>query len=91
MSEVKAVYCVREWLNPIGSRSTGSVVAYSGELTNRDTGKNEARIFLEIADCHVKVSLHASKYDSQQDFIAKMKKLRNVIDGFVKHLESQPW
>lgn len=78
-------YCKREWLNPQDSPSTGSVVAYDGIV--KDCEGEYRSTFLQIGDCFGKVKLHKASYDTMEDFIEKMKKLRTIIDEFIDHLE----
>lgn len=78
-------YCKRKWLNAVESPSTGSVVAYDGMV--KDSGGEYRSTFLQIGDCYGKVKLHKASYDTMDDFIEKMKKLRTTIDEFIAHLE----
>lgn len=79
-------YNNRCWLNGEDSPSTGSVVAFDGIVKNND-GEDYRSTFLQISDCFTKVKLHRANYDSMDDFFAKMKKLKIVIDEFIEHLE----
>lgn len=81
-------YSKRCWLNEDGHSSTGSVVAFHGDSPWDRDGKRDKLTYLEIADCHNKVRLHRSDLDSVEEFIDKMEKLRDVIDGFITHLRS---
>lgn len=83
-------YCDRVWLNSENSRSTGSVVAFDGmvEYSGDDTDKDRTT-FLEVSDCHCKISLHQAHWDTDEDFIEKMKLLRHVINDFIIHLTSR--
>lgn len=80
-------YSKRVWLNDRKSPSTGNVVAFDG-MPEFDDGPYQS-IFLRISDCHSSVRLHKSEYDTERDFINKMKKLRTVIDEFIDHLERE--
>jgi len=82
-------YSNRQWLNPDGHPSTGSVVAYHGESPWDRDGKPDVMTILEISDCHNKIRLHQSEKDTLEEFIAKMETLRDVIDGFVSHLRKE--
>ena len=88
MNDIK--YNRRTWLNSNKSDSTGSVVAFDGKITDLDTKKKYTQRFLEIADCRRKVGLHKTSDDTDEDFLNKMKLLRNEIDKFIKHLEREP-
>ena len=81
-------YSNRQWLNPDGHPSTGSVVAYHGEAPWERDGKPETMTILEISDCHNKVRLHRSEKDTLDEFISKMETLHTVIGEFVIHLRS---
>ena len=83
-------YSNRQWLNPDGHPSTGSVVAYHGESPWDRDGKPDMMTILEISDCHNKVRLHRSEKDTMEEFIGKMETLRDVIDDFVSHLRQAP-
>lgn len=81
-------YSQRVWLNKPESRSTGSVVAFDGYIEYSDGPKNHT--FLEVADCHCKVSLHKTHSDTKEDFLEKMELLHKTIGDFITHLkESQ--
>lgn len=79
-------YNRRTWLNPIESDNTGSIVTFDGKVTYDN--KQEDSTFIEIADCRNKIRLHLTTDDTKEDFIKKMKLLRNEIELFIKHLEN---
>jgi hypothetical protein len=79
-------YSNRQWLNPEGHPSTGSIVAYHGKAPWKNNKKQTKMTILEISDCHEKVRLHRGDTDSMEEFIWKMKKLRDVVDEFIDHL-----
>ena len=81
------MYSKRQWLNKDESPSTGSVVAYRGEMVF-ENGRHKTA-FLEISDCSKKVRLHVSPMDKMDDFIIKMEKLRDFIDDFVVYLKTE--
>lgn len=84
----RITYSSRTWLNHGRSDSTGSVVAFDGKVTDLDTGNKYTQRFLEVADCRGKVRLHQTSDDSKEQFIQKMKILRDEINLFINHLES---
>ena len=87
---MKRSYHRRVWLNPPKSSSTGSVVAFDG-MAQWSMGANDNRahaMFLEISDCHGKVRIHASRFESRRAFSKKIRKLAKVIAKFAEHLES---
>ena len=78
----------RVWLNRDESGSTGSVVAFCGDVKWKP-GEPEIMTFLEVADCHCKARLHRTYLDSREDFIIKMQTLRDTVDEFIDFLKSQ--
>lgn len=78
----------RVWLNEPDSPSTGMVVAYDGELQDYDKQPYHST-FLRVSDCHFSVNLHKASYDTELEFIDKMKRIRGVLDEFINHLESK--
>ena len=80
------MYNRRTWLNKDNSPSTGNVVAFEGEVLWKMEKISSA--FLSISDCNVSARLHKTDEDTMQDFIDKMKILKNEIDLFIKHLET---
>lgn len=79
-------YIRREWINDLDSPSTGNVVAYDGEVI--DCNKEPHRsTFFRVSDCHVTANIHKALYDTDDDFINKMKRIRAVLDDFINYLE----
>lgn len=72
-------------LNDDDKPSTGAVTAFAGKSPWPKAFKEY--YFLEVSDCSGKIRLHNSQIDSKKDFIKKLKRLRNLIDRFIKHLE----
>lgn len=81
-----STYNKRTWLNKQDSPSLGSVVAFDGYVAYSDG--SDRYTFLAVSDCHKTVRL-AQNTESRLDFIDKMKLLRNDIDLFINHLESE--
>ena len=80
------MYCKRTWLNKDNSPSLGNVVAFNGEALWE--GKKIDDTFLSISDCFQVVKLQRTEDDTHEEFIDKMKLLRNEIDKFIIHLEN---
>lgn len=81
-------YSRREFLNKKESPSTGFVISYDGMVEDIEGNEEPYRAtFLKIGDCHTTVKLHKAYYDSMDDFIEKMEKLKDVIGGFIDHLK----
>lgn len=85
--EDKNTYTKRVWLNSNNSASTGSVVAFHGKTTYGDSDERLST-FLEVADCHCKISLHKIKADQMSDFIRKMRLLAETANNFADFLEN---
>lgn len=77
----------REWLNEPDSPSTGNVVAYDGVLTDYDNTPFRSTYF-RVSDCHVSANIHKAPYDTDKEFIDKLKRIRNVLNEFINHLET---
>lgn len=77
----------RVWLNEPDSPSTGSVVAYDGEVVDYDKEPYRST-FLKVSDCHVSARIHKASYDTKKEFIDKMKRIRDVLNEFINHLET---
>lgn len=78
-------YNKRTWLNRDTSPSTGNVVCFDGNITWH--GEVIRNTFLQISDCNWAVRLHKTEDDTIEDFIEKMKLLRNELNEFISHLE----
>lgn len=78
----------RVWLNEPDSPSSGSVVAYDGDVIDYDNQPYQST-FLRVSDCHVSANIHKSVYDSEKEFIAKIKRIRDVLNEFITHLENE--
>lgn len=79
------MYNKRTWLNKEDSPSSGSVIAYDGTTTWRN--EKIRQTFLHLSDCHTSIRLHKVDDDSMDDFINKMKLLKNEIEKFINYLE----
>lgn len=80
-------YNKREWLNNEFSPATGNVIAFDGVVHWK--GEPIRKTFLQISDCHSSIRLHCTEDDTDQDFVNKMIKLRDVIDDFIQYLKSE--
>lgn len=80
------MYSKRTWLNKPNSPSTGNVVAFDGEILSKD--EKYRSTFLSVSDCYNSARLHKANYDSKEDFIDKMKTLRDEINSFIDYLET---
>lgn len=81
------MYSKRQWLNKEDSPSTSNMIAFDGDVNY--SGEISRSTFLKISDCHNIIKLHVAEYDSIDDFIDKIKLLRNEIDLFINHLETE--
>lgn len=83
----KGTYNKRAWLNGDDSPSTGSVVAFEGDIKWHNETIHS--MFLEISDCCQSVRLHKSDNDTKEDFIHKMELLNTEIAMFIEHLKKK--
>lgn len=79
-------YNKRTWLNKESSPSTGNVVAFDGLTTWK--GEKIRNTFLSVSDCYSTIRLHPTDDENIDDFIDKMKLLRDDIDSFISYLEN---
>lgn len=78
----------RVWLNPPDSPSTGSIVCYDGPASwASEKGERENMSFVEVADCHCKARLHLCRFDSHDEYLQKVKDMRDVLNRYIDHLE----
>lgn len=75
-------YCSRTWLNPEDSAATGSIVCYDGYISD------ERISFVEISSCSSKAKLHQYKDSTPEEFLNKVKLVREELNKFINHLES---
>lgn len=68
--------------------STGAVVCYDGQIVERNKDKTEPweSQFIEISDCHSKARLHRATYDTDRDWLVKVKTLHQAISEYYEHL-----
>lgn len=78
-------YNKRTWLNNIKSSSTSNIVTFDGDVEYTD--KIYRDTFIQISDCKYSIKLHKKDSESMEDFITKLKLLRNEIELFINHLE----
>ena len=79
------MYNRRVWLNKEDSPSTGNLVCFDGMTTWR--GEEIRNTFLQVSDCSWSIRLHKIEDDSTEDFIDKLKLLRDEVDNFISYLE----
>lgn len=78
------MYNKRVWLNKEDSPSLGNIVTFDGIIKYSDG--NERTTFLALSDCRFTVKI-IKNTESIEDFIDKMKLLKNEIDSFIEYLE----
>lgn len=78
----------REWLNVEGSSSTGSITVMDKMKQHRYDKDTERTLWVEFADCQRKISLHKIYEDTEEQYINKIRKIKEVIDEYLEHLES---
>ena len=77
-------YNRRIWLNKEDSPSLGNLIAFDGEVKYSEGA--ERTTFLAISDCRFTIKL-TKNTETIDDFIDKMKLLKNEIELFISHLE----
>ncbi len=80
------MYNKRTWLNKENSPSLGSIVAFDGDVEY--SAGVERTIFLAISDCRYTIKI-IKNTEKVEDFINKMKVLKNEIELFINHLEKE--
>lgn len=80
------LYNKRTWLNKNDCPSLGSVVAFDGEVKYSDG--TERTTFLAISDCGKTIKL-IKNTENIEDFIEKIKLLKQEIELFINHLETE--
>lgn len=83
------VYNTRVWLNPSNSSSSSSVVCFDGPAQWGDGDIPYAAMFVEISDCHGKIRIHQSKFETREEFTKKVRLLRDTISDFLKYLDNE--
>ena len=81
------MYNKRTWLNPETSYASSNVVAFDGDVMHR-SGKSRVT-YLAVSDCNVSISLSKNDGDTDDDFIDKMRLLKNEIEEFIKYLDKK--
>lgn len=82
-------YNKRVWINQPGNASTGAIVCFSGlsNWTDRE-GNREVAHFIEISDCHCKIKLHYGQYDTKDEYVEKLRLLKDTIGDYIVYLEN---
>jgi hypothetical protein len=79
----KCHYSSRKWLNQDDSAATGSVVCYDGELDGQIVR------FVELASCNSKARIHQYKDASFEEYVEKVKALRDELTAYLNHLQNK--
>lgn len=82
-------YNRRKWLNPKRSSSTGSIVCFSGLANWSDEGKRPVSRFIEISDCHNKIRIHQSQFETQGQFLSKVEILKEELELYIEFLKKE--
>lgn len=79
----------RVWLNPENSSSTSTMVCYSGEANWSEENSDKPAIsrFVEIADCHGKIRIHQARFETMQEYIDKIKLMKETLAEYQAVLE----
>lgn len=84
--ENKTYYNKRIWLNDEDSPSTGSMVAYDG-VEIEDGVSFDVR-YLRFTDCYNVIRLHQEHYSTKEDYLKKLRLIKDNLDLYIKHLEN---
>lgn len=85
MDKIVTRFKKQVWLND-DTPSTGSVVCYDGQIIEDDKSEPWESQFIEISDCHSKSRLHRASYDTDKDWLMKVRDLHAVITEYYDHL-----
>ena len=66
--------------------STGAVVCYDGQIIEDNKPEPWESQFIEISDCHSKARLHRASYDSDRDWLVKVRTLHQAVSEYYDHL-----
>lgn len=66
--------------------STGTIVCYDGQIIEDDKPEPWESQFIELADCHSKARIHRASYDTDRDWLNKVRTMKQVIDQYYDHL-----
>lgn len=70
--------------------STGDITCYDGIIIDQNNEKdNYESQSISISDCHTKVRLHRSHYDTDVDWLRKVRLLHEAIGRYRDHLEQK--
>ena len=81
------MYNKRTFLNKNTSPSTGNIACFNGATIWKS--KKYRNTFISISDCNCSVRLHKIEDDTMEDFIDKLKLLKNEISDFIDYLEKE--
>ena len=69
--------------------STGDITCYDGVIVDVDENKPYPSQSITISDCHARVRLHRGSYDSDEDWLRKVRTLHDAIGRYREHLEQK--
>ena len=78
------MYNERTWLNSKDSSFTGSIVCFDGE-----TKQSYYTRFVEVSDCHSKIRLHQDLTGNYDDWVNKIKTMRDALNDYINYLEQK--
>lgn len=89
MNKISTYYKVHTELNGM-TPSTGTVTCYDGVIIDGSKKDEPWRSqFIELADCHSKARIHRASYDTDGDWLMKVKCLKEAIEHYYEHLCQQ--
>ena len=69
--------------------STGDITCYDGVIVDADENKSYPSQSITVSDCHARVRLHRGSYDSDEDWLRKVRILHEAIGRYREHLEQK--
>ena len=83
---MKKTYKKLTELNPKNHPSTGQIICYTGR---GPWNPNDEFNFVEMSACEHKIRLHKIELDTDKDWIAKLKRLRDALNHYIDFLEKR--
>ena len=88
MDKVTTYYKEHTELNG-ATPSTGDITCYDGVIIDTDENKSYPSQSITISDCHTRVRLHRGSYDSDEDWLWKVRAMHDALGRYREHLEQK--
>lgn len=87
--KLTTIYSDKEFLNDEKSPSVGFIQGFLGTFHENNDKEDDISAWLRIGDCHQISCLHKTNFDTLEDFLKKMTKVRNFIDRFMSAIQQE--